>query len=69
MTKSKIPSADEAWEDRTLGAEEAFAKVAEGIEDEIDEAAGTQLISIRMQKAMIDDLKAIAAVISVTKLL
>lgn len=61
MTKSKIPSTDEAWENRTLGAEEAYVKVDEsGIENEIDEAAGTQLISIRMQRSMIDDLKAIA---------
>lgn len=59
--KPKIPSTDEAWENRALGADEAYVKVAdEGIESALEEAAGTQLISIRMQKTMIDELKAIA---------
>jgi len=62
MKKPTIPSTDEAWEDRSLGADEAFVVVDDsGIESEIDEAAGTQLVSIRLQKAMIDDLKAIGA--------
>jgi hypothetical protein len=57
-----IPSTDEAWDERILGADEAFVKVDDGdIDKEIDEAAGTQLISIRMQKSMIEDLKAICA--------
>ena len=61
MSKSKILSTDDAWDNRTLGAEEAYVKLDDsGIEDEIDEAVGTQLISIRMQRSMIDDLKAIA---------
>ncbi|MDP2267292.1 MAG: hypothetical protein Q8J70_12130 [Thiobacillus sp.] len=60
-SKSKIPSTDEAWENRTLGAEEAYVQVADAsIENEFDEASGTQLISIRMQKTMIDELKVIA---------
>jgi hypothetical protein len=62
MTKRTIPSTDEAWDDRSLGADEDFVEVAPAaLEKAADEASGTQLISIRMQKVMIDDLKAIAA--------
>jgi hypothetical protein len=62
MSNHTIPVADEAWDNRTLGAEEAYAKAAdETLESKIDEAAGTQLISIRMQKSMIEDFKMIAA--------
>ncbi|MBW8371492.1 MAG: hypothetical protein K0M66_11065 [Thiobacillus sp.] len=57
-----IASTDEAWDERILGADEAFVKVSEvDIDQEIDAAAGTQLISIRMQKTMIEDLKTISA--------
>lgn len=60
-SKSKTPSTDEDWENRTLGAEEAYVQAADAsIENEFEEASGTQLISIRMQKTMIDELKAIA---------
>ena len=62
MNKSPIPSTDEAWEERALGADENYVKaVDEAVENEIDEAAGTHLVSIRMQKAMIEDLKVIGA--------
>lgn len=62
MTKRTIPSTDEAWDDRSLGADENFVEVAPAdLEKAADEASGTQLISIRMQKTMIDDFKAIAA--------
>ena len=63
MTKRAIPptelivSSDEAWEDRHLGADENFVERApDALESAADEAAGTTLISIRMQKSMIDDL-------------
>jgi len=63
MGKPTIPSTDEAWEERTLGADEAYVKVDDSAtEVEIDEASGTQLVSIRMQKAMIEDLKLIGAI-------
>jgi hypothetical protein len=29
MTKQTIPASDEAWDERLLGADEAFVKVAE----------------------------------------
>lgn len=62
MNKRTIPASDEAWDERALGADENFVAVAdESLTAAANEAAGTQLISIRMQKAMIDDLKAIAA--------
>lgn len=57
-----IPDTEEAWEERTLGADEKFVEVVDQIEEDlINEAAGTQLISIRMTKCMIDDFKMIAS--------
>lgn len=62
MQKETIPASDEAWDERKLGADENFVKVASGdIAEQIFEAAGTQLISIRMQKSTIEDLKLIAS--------
>jgi hypothetical protein len=62
MTKQTIPASDEAWDERLLGADEAFVKVAEDdVEGDIDESAGLQMISIRLQKPLIEDFKAIAS--------
>ncbi|MBV2184333.1 MAG: BrnA antitoxin family protein [Rhizobium sp.] len=62
MNKRTIPATDEAWEDGKLGRDESFVAVADvSIEDAVDEAAGTQAISIRLPKAMINDIKVIAA--------
>src|SRR5581483_3631401 len=62
MNGRSIPASDEAWEDRSLGSDEAAVKVVdEAATKAVDEAAGTQLISIRMQKSMIDEIKVIAA--------
>ena len=62
MNKLTIPATDEAWEDGLLGTDEQFVAVADtNTEAAIDEAAGTQLISIRLSKAMLNDLKVIAA--------
>lgn len=62
MNERTIPASDAAWDERALGADEQFVAVAdERLTALADEAAGTQLVSIRMHKAMIDDLKAIAA--------
>lgn len=62
MNKASIPASDEAWDDETLGADPGSMKVVdEKTAAELDEAAGTQLISIRMQKSMVDAFKAIAA--------
>ena len=62
MAKQTIPASDEAWDERLLGADEAFVKVAEDdVEGDIDESAGLQMISIRLQKPLIEDFKAIAS--------
>lgn len=60
-TRAKIPASDEAWESGQLGQEkEHVKKVEEDIESQIDEAMGLQLISIRLQKSLIEDFKYIA---------
>lgn len=62
MEKKSIPASDEAWDERLLGADENFVGVVEAdIAKAIDEAVGSQLISIRMQKSTIEDLKLIAS--------
>lgn len=62
MTTARIPSTDEAWEDETLGGDPDSMKVADDtIESAVDDAAGVQVISIRMQKSMVEAFKAIAA--------
>lgn len=63
MTKQpRIPASDEAWENGELGRDEAHVKrVEENLESKIDEALDLQLISIRLQKSLIDDFKIIAA--------
>ncbi|MCF8199756.1 MAG: hypothetical protein K9J42_13385 [Sulfuritalea sp.] len=61
MTDQTILTSDEAWEEGVLGTDEKFVRVADpALVEAIDAAAGTQMISVRMQQSMIDDLKAIA---------
>lgn len=60
-SKQKIQGTEQAWENRELGADEQYVRVStEGDGQSIDEAAGLQPISIRLQKSLIDDLKMIA---------
>ena len=62
MNASKIPASDEAWDTGELGRDEAHAKpAADNIEAEIDDALELQMISVRLQRSLIDDLKGIAA--------
>lgn len=62
-TQPKILATDEAWEDGQLGKDAEFAVEADGnIEAAIDEALDLKLISIRLQKSLIDDFKSIASV-------
>ena len=62
MSNPRIPASDEAWDERLLGAEEAYAKVApQELTEGIDEASGMQAISIRLPKALIEDFKLIAS--------
>ncbi|MDN3392829.1 MULTISPECIES: hypothetical protein [Pseudoalteromonas] len=55
----KIESTSEAWESRTLGCDENHAVAVELNEDFINESLALQMISIRLQKTLIEDLKMI----------
>ena len=50
----------ELWESGELGTTEAHAQVSTGSKQEVDDALGLQLISIRLQKQLVNDLKKIA---------
>ncbi len=50
----------ELWESGALGQSEEHVAVATGSKQEVDEALGMQLISIRLQKQLLGDLKKIA---------
>lgn len=53
---------DEKWDNRELGADENFVAVADSKEaDKTDESAGLELISVRLEKSVVQDLKEIAA--------
>lgn len=58
---SKIVSSDESWDERELGGDPNYVKVSEGVnEAQLDEAAGLVPVSIRLQKALIEDFRFIA---------
>ena len=63
MTRlGKIPDSDDAWESGQLGRAADHARpAAEDIEKAIDSSLRLQLISIRLQQSLIEDLKAIAS--------
>lgn len=56
----KIESTVENWETRKLGADEKFVEAVTLDDKKLDEAFELQLISIRMRKQLIADLKIIA---------
>jgi hypothetical protein len=59
-----IPSSNdtELWESRQLGATEKFVrKVSAARERAVDETIGLQPITIRLQKELVDELKALAS--------
>jgi hypothetical protein len=60
---NKIKGTDSAWDERVLGADEDYVQAADADADEIsiDEAMDLQMISIRLQKSLIEDFKNIAA--------
>ncbi|MFC4258439.1 hypothetical protein ACFOZ5_05235 [Marinobacter lacisalsi] len=59
----KIQGTPEAWEDGSLGREEEFVRVSKAVDDAaLNEAAGLQPISIRLQKSLIEDFKMIAEI-------
>lgn len=59
-----IPASDEAWDTGKLGREEEFARRApeDANEAKIDSSLDLQLISIRLQKSLIEDYKHIASI-------
>lgn len=56
----KIDSTVEAWEARELGASEEHVAVSSLAPESLDESLELQMISIRMQKSLLDKLKFIA---------
>ncbi|MBT3044247.1 MAG: BrnA antitoxin family protein [Candidatus Thiodiazotropha sp. (ex Codakia orbicularis)] len=57
---NKIPGTVEAWETGELGRDEKFVEVYQPDDSAIDDALELQMISIRLQKGLIEDLKQIA---------
>lgn len=56
-----IQGTDEAWESRELGASEAHAtRAPQELESRIEEALGMQMISIRLEKSLIESFKMLA---------
>ncbi|HHE3463627.1 hypothetical protein [Pasteurella multocida] len=51
---------DDKWEDSTLGRDENFVQKTSRTKDSLENALGLQPISIRLPKALIQDLKNIA---------
>lgn len=58
--KARITPNDDPWEDRTIGSEERFVEVATDINAEVDVALDLHPISIRLQKNLVDNLKALS---------
>jgi hypothetical protein len=61
--RTKIPASDEAWDEGVLGQADEFAHSAPedaALEAALDQALDLQMISIRLQKSLIEDLKSIA---------
>ena len=57
---AKIKGTTEAWESGQLGQDEEHVTAVEIDETEINEALELQMISIRLQKSLIEDFKLIA---------
>lgn len=61
MNDTHKKHSEEAWENRELGASESFVrKVSPEREKALEEKLELQIISIRLQKKLIDDLKELA---------
>jgi len=59
--ENTISNSEENWDNGVLGREEEFVKIAESISvSDMQDMLELQLISIRLQKGMIRDLKSIA---------
>ena len=61
-TKGKIPGTEEAWESGQLGEDEKYAKAVDGnLTCQIDESLELQMISIRLEKGLIESFKMLGA--------
>lgn len=61
MANKKIEGTEEAWDTGALGRDEAYAQAApDDLGKSADEAAGMQMISIRLPKSMIEGFKFIS---------
>ncbi len=60
--KDKIEGTTEAWESGELGRDEKFAESVEIDEGKVNEALELQMISIRLQKSLIEDFKLIGKI-------
>jgi hypothetical protein len=58
--KAKIVPTDDPWDDRSVGAEEQYVEAAPDITAEVDAALDLHPISIRLQKSLVENLKALA---------
>ena len=57
----KISATDEVWESGELGLDEKFVRVSKSVdEDKLNATLGLTPVSIRLQKALIEDFKIIA---------
>jgi hypothetical protein len=57
-----VPNPEEPWESGALGRDAAHVvRAPADLKEQIDEALGLQMISIRLQRELIAELKAIAA--------
>lgn len=62
MKNMRKKLSEDAWESRELGATKEFVKkAARKKEKALDEKLGLQIISIRLQKSLIEDLKSLAS--------
>lgn len=62
MNAKRIENTNENWENRVLGADEASAALFAGDNARMDDALGMQMISIRLPKSLLDEMKLIAKV-------
>ena len=61
MTTKKIKGTAEAWESGELGRSEAHVRASDISIDDLQDSVGLQMISIRLQKELLRDIKALAA--------
>jgi len=60
--KDKILGTEEAWESGELGADEKHVRVADGeLAKQIEDALGMQMISIRLDKSLIESFRMLGA--------